>query len=108
MEKGRPRRSSVFRYGNGFQKGWQTPICRLSYFHMDDSWANPPFGSWSKVVEAWKRLVATHRDNDEVPRTARRFFVSALEDWFASELSRWVTLALLAVTAAFGFLALAK
>jgi hypothetical protein len=75
---------------------------------MDDSWANPPFGSWGKVLVAWKGL-QTVQDRGAAPSSeARVLFWLSLEDWLVGDLSKWVTLLLLCATLVQGCLALAK
>ncbi len=74
---------------------------------MDDSWANPPVGSWGKVLAAWKGLQKV-RTRKAVPTTEARLFWLSLEDWLVGEFSKWVTLLLLFATLLEGCLALAK
>jgi hypothetical protein len=73
---------------------------------MDDSWANPPLGSWRKVVEAWKRFLAMHHQAPGPAQGARNFLLWALSDWLSGELSKWITVALLGATLVAGVLAL--
>jgi hypothetical protein len=75
---------------------------------MDDSWTNPPFGSWRKVLDAWRGLRAAREPSTGRIAEARALLVSAIEDWLAGELSKWLTLLLLCATVVAGLLAVSR
>jgi hypothetical protein len=75
---------------------------------MDDSWATPPFGSWGKVLAAWRALQTLRTRSAASSTEARVLFWLSLEEWLVGDFSKWVTVVLLGATVIAGCLALAK
>lgn len=75
---------------------------------MDDSWANPPTGSWGKVLAAWRGLQRVRTPSVASSTEAKVLFWLSLEEWLVGDFSKWVTVLLLGATLAAACLALAK
>lgn len=75
---------------------------------MDDSWANPPVGSWRRVLDAWRGLQTAQAPSPNSGSAEWLLFVLALEDWLVGEFSKWLTFLFFCATLVAAVLALAK